>query len=61
MNFPKANAETLTKIFSGILGGWIVKTLAADYHDYSGKIVNACIKIYEETIKKLKPTPIKSH
>jgi len=30
LNFPKANAETLTKIFNGILGGWIVKTLAAD-------------------------------
>jgi len=30
MNFPKANAETLSKIFNSILNGWIIKTLSAD-------------------------------
>jgi len=61
LNMPKASAETLNKIFNNILGGWIQKTLSADYHELAPKIVNTCIKVYEETIKKLKPTPVKSH
>jgi len=45
LNFPRANAETLSKIFNSILGGWICKTLAADFHEMTNKIVISCIKI----------------
>lgn len=61
LNMPKANFDTLGRIFNSILGAWISLTLAADYQELSPKIVQASIKIYEESIKKLKPTPVKSH
>jgi len=61
LNFPKSSTETLTKIFNSIFSGWIQKTLTVDFHDSSQRIVQAAIKIYQETDLKLKPTPIKSH
>jgi len=61
LNFPKSSTETLTKIFNSIFSGWIQKTLTVDFHDSSQRIVQATIKIYQETDLKLKPTPIKSH
>ncbi|XP_037937177.1 dynein heavy chain 6, axonemal [Teleopsis dalmanni] len=59
-SLPKPLDETLTTIFSGILGGFLSDFTPA-LHELCTPIVNACVDVYMRVSQEMLPTPDKSH